>query len=153
MSAALATGCGFRLAQGDLAQTEIAQGLYFDGATPAFRNQLSRRFRAADTPLATSRQAAQRIIVLEGPVERLQVLAVTEQSNARDYELSLHLTVHTQAADGSPEQVMLSRYRHWHFDENQYLASDEERRVLTTELHEELIDALLRWLGRTQAKN
>ena len=69
---------------------------------------------------------------------------MTTDMDAREYEVGLHLTVRLQRPGEKPSvPATVSRYRHWLFDSEDYLAADEARAVLKKELSGELIEALL----------
>lgn len=149
-TAALLAGCGFELAGNRQADIAATTGIYFEGGTAEFRSLLRDTYRRAGVAMASSPDDAEQVITLIGPEERLHLLTVTEELDARDYEFEASLTVSTTDADGNTTSVKLSRYRNWQFNEMHYLASDEERRVIGAELQQELLDALLLWLKRIE---
>ncbi len=139
-------GCGFQLADTPGAATRISQKtLHVAGGSPEFRHEFAQTLRRIDVAFAPGSAGADLIVHLEGPEEREQVIAVTDAGlDAREYEIGMHLTVRLQAPGSEPaEAVTLSRYRHWVFDADDYLAADEERIVLVEELRAELMEALL----------
>lgn len=139
-------GCGFQLADAPGVATRISQQtLHVVGGSPAFRQELSRTLHRIDVAFASDSAGADLIVHLEGPEEREQVIAVSAAGlDAREYEIGMHLTVRLQAPGSEPAKpVTLSRYRHWAFDVDDYLAADEERIVLVEELRAELMEALL----------
>lgn len=139
-------GCGFQLADTPGAATQIAQqALHVVGGSPEFRQEFARTLHRIDVAFAPGRAEADLTVHLEGPEEREQVIAVSDAGlDAREYEIGMHLTVRLQAPGSEPAAaITLSRYRHWAFDADDYLAADEERAVLAEELRAELMEALL----------
>ncbi len=146
-------GCGFQLADSKGGATQIPQSsLQLIGGSPEFRHALMGRLRGGGVKILSSEAGADLIVHLDGPRERHQVIAVTPDMDAREYEVGLHLTVRFQrpGEKASPPST-LSRYRHWVFDSDKYLAADEERAMLKKELRGELIEALL-WRVRAHAE-
>ena len=139
------SGCGFQLA--DTAGTGIEVGLravQLQGGTPAFRQALQRALRDRGVRVLQGGTEATMMVHMEGPQERHQVIGVTSDIDAREYEIGMHLTVRLQWPGEAPAApLLLSRHRHWVFDADHYLAADEERAILVRELHGELIEALL----------
>ncbi len=144
-------GCDFQLAGTHGAASHIPyKFLQIEGGTPEFRQQLSRTL--ASIEVAAVKQNPDLIVHLQGPAEREQVIAVTTDMDAREYEIGMHLSVQLQKPKAErSEAVHFSRYRHWVFDTDRYLAADEERQVLTQEMRHELIEALLMHI-QTQAE-
>jgi len=138
-------GCGFQLADSKGVSTKIPQAsLQMVGGAPGFRQVLKRKLRGGGVKVVQGDAAADLIVYLEGPKERHQVIAVTTDMDAREYEVGLHLTVRLQRPGEKPSApAVVSRYRHWLFDSEDYLAADEARAVLKKELSGELIEALL----------
>ena len=138
-------GCGFQLADSKGVATKIPQSsLQLVGGSPAFRHALKGRLRGGGVKVLSGDAAADLVVHLEGPQERQQVIAVDTGMDAREYEVGLHLTVRLQRPGEKPSApTVLSRYRHWVFDPDKYLAAEEERGYLKKELNGELIEALL----------
>lgn len=138
-------GCGFQLADSKGVATKIPQAsLQLVGGSPGFRQVLERRLRGGGVKVVGGDAAADLIVHLQGPEERHQVIGVTTDMDAREYEVGLHLTVRLQRPDEKPSvPATVSRYRHWLFDSEDYLAADEARAVLKKELTGELIEGLL----------
>lgn len=138
-------GCGFQLADSQGVATKIPQSsLQLVGGSPGFRHALKGRLRGGGVKVVTSDAAADLIVHLDGPRERHQVIAVDADMDAREYEVGLHLTVRLQRPGEKPSAPsVLSRYQHWVFDPDKYLAAEEERGYLKKELRGELIEALL----------
>ena len=139
------SGCGFQLADSKGVATKIPQSsLQVLGGSPAFRHALKGRLRGGGVKVVPGDAAADLIVHLEGPQERHQIIAVDSDMDAREYEVGLHLTVRLQRPGEEPSaSTVLSRYQHWVFDPERYLAADEEREYLKKELNGELIEALL----------
>ena len=138
-------GCGFQLADSEGVATRIPQAsLQLVGGSPEFRQALRGKLRGIGVKVVSGDAAADLIVHLDGPQERHQVIGVTTDMDAREYEVGLHLTVHLQRPGDEPSvPAILSRYRHWLFDPDNYMAADEEREILNRELRGELIEALL----------
>ena len=138
-------GCGFQLADSKGVATKIPQAsLQLIGGSPGFRQVLERRLRDGGVKVVRDDAAGDLVVYLDGPKERRQVIGVTTDMDAREYEVGLHLTVRLQRPGEKPSvPATVSRYRHWLFDSEDYLAADEARAVLKKELGGELIEALL----------
>ena len=138
-------GCGFQLADPKGIATKIPQSsLQLVGGSPDFNQALRRRLRGGGVRIVSGDAAADLVVHLDGPQERHQVIGVTTDMDAREYEVGLHLGVRLQRPGGKPSApTTLSSYRHWLFDPDNYLAADEERELLRKELSGELIEALL----------
>lgn len=138
-------GCGFQLTDSQGVATKIPQAsLQLVGGSPEFRQMLKRRLRDGGVKVVVGDAAADLIVYLEGPQERHQVIGVTTDTDAREYEVGLHLTIRLQRPGEKPSaSAIVSRHRHWLFDPEDYLAADEARAVLKKELSGELIEALL----------
>ena len=139
------SGCGFQLADsaGTGVRLELA-AVQLQGGTPAFRQTLRRALRDGGVQVLQGEAGAAMIVHLEGPQERHQVIGVTPDIDAREYEIGMHLSVRLQRPGEAPAvPKTLSRYRHWVYDPDRHLAADEERIILTRELRGELVEALL----------
>ncbi len=138
-------GCGFQLADSKGVATQIPQSsLHLVGGSPEFRQALRRRLRGGGVKVVSGDAAADLVVHLEGPQERHQVIGVSTDMDAREYEVGLHLGVRLQRPGEKPSaSTVLSRYQHWLFDPDEYLAAEEERGYLKKELRGELIEALL----------
>lgn len=138
-------GCGFQLADSKGAATRISQSsLQLVGGSPGFRHALEGRLRAGGAKVVSADAAAELIVHLEGPAERHKVIGVTPEMDAREYEVGLHLNVRLQRPGDEPSApTRLSRYRHWVFDAEKYLAAEVERGMLKKELQGELLEVLL----------
>lgn len=138
-------GCGFQLADSSGVATKIPQSsLQLVGGSPGFRQELKRELRGGGVKLVKGGAAADLVVYLEGPQERHRVIGVTTDMDAREYEVGLHLTVRLQRPGEKPSvPAIVSRYRNWLFDSEDYLAADEAREVLKKDLSRELIEALL----------
>jgi len=100
--------------------------------------------RGGGVKVVSGDAAADLVVHLEGPQERHQVIGVSTDMDAREYEVGLHLGVRLQRPGEKPSaSTVLSRYQHWLFDPDEYLAAEEERGYLKKELRGELIEALL----------
>ena len=146
-------GCGFQLADSKGGVTRIPQAsVQLIGGTPGFHQALRRTLRGGGVKVLSGDAGADLVVHLNGPEERHQVIGVTTDMDAREYEVGLHLTVRLQQpGEKASAPVTLSRYRHWLFDPDKYLAADEERAMLTKELSGELIEALL-WHIRARSE-
>lgn len=142
------SGCGFQLADSTGVATRIPQSsLQLIGGSPGFRHVLKGRLRSGGVKVVSGDAAADLIVHLDGPEERHQVIGVTPDMDAREYEVGLHLVVRLQRPGDKPSApTKLSRYRHWVFDADAYLAADAERGMLKKELTGELIEGLLLYL-------
>ena len=138
-------GCGFQLADSKGVATKIPQSsLQLIGGSPAFRHALKGRLRSGGVKVASGDAAVDLIVHLDGPQERHQVIAVDKDMDAREYEVGLHLGVQLQRPGEKPSApIVLSRYQHWVYDPDEYMAAEEERGYLKKELNGELIEALL----------
>ena len=138
-------GCGFQLADSTGVATRIPQSsLQLVGGSPEFRQALRRRLRGGGVKVVSGDAAAELIVHLEGPQERHQVIGVSTDMDAREYEVGLHLGVRLQRPGEEPSAPsVLSRHQHWLYDPDNYMAAEEERGYLKKELRGELIEALL----------
>lgn len=138
-------GCGFQLADSKGVATRIPQSsLQLIGGSPGFRHALEGRLRAGGVEVVSGDAAAELIVHLDGPAERHKVIGVTTEMDAREYEVGLHLDVRLQRPGDEPStSTRLSRYRHWVFDAERYLAAEVERGMLKKELQGELLEVLL----------
>ncbi len=138
-------GCGFQLADTQGVATPLPQiSLQLVGGSPGFRQVLKRRLRGGGVTVVGGEAAADLVVYLDGPQERHQVIGVSDDMDAREYEVGLHLTVRLQRPGEKPSApATVSRYRHWLFNPDDYLAADEARAVLKKELSGELIEGLL----------
>ena len=139
------SGCGFQLADSKGVATKIPQSsLQLVGGSPGFRHALKGRLRGGGVKVVSGDAAADLVVHLEGPQERHQIIGVSTDMDAREYEVGLHLGVRLQRSGEKPSaQTVLSRYQHWLYDPDKYLAAEEERGYLKKELQGELIEALL----------
>ena len=139
------SGCGFQLADSKGVATRIPQSsLQLIGGSPGFRHALEGRLRGGGVKVVSGEAEADLIVHLEGPQERHQVIGLSADMDVREYEVGLHLGVRLQRPGEKPSaKSVLSRYRHWVFDPDKYLAADEEREMLKKELLGEVIEALL----------
>ena len=137
----LLSACGFQLA--GTATTGLTEhSFHVTGGSTDFRTQLQRTFMEAGIGAADAADSDY-MIRLSGPDERRTVVSVNTTLDAREYEVGLFLTVEIRArGEEYDSAVKLSRFRHWSFEPERYLASDEEYAVIIKELQQELIDAL-----------
>lgn len=149
--ALLLQGCGFQL-RGEAVLTADIGPVWIEGVEKhgGFLNQLKERLARSGVELAQVVSEAKTRLLIKDRRSSRRVLSVDRDGKVIEYELYESFAYSLQAADGSllVEDSRVSTRRSYTNPEDLVLGKQEEEYEIRTEMNRQLINDMLRRLGR-----
>ena len=144
----LVAACGFQLRTWDLAGLERVQVV--GGDAPVLRRELTRVLMQSGVVLTEARGDADVIVQLSGERESRRTASVSGGARVAEYEMSLAVSFGAQDADGEelvPTRTLRAE-RTYRLDLDNLIGSREEETLIVRELRADLVQRIIRSLGR-----
>lgn len=148
MAGLLVAACGFHLRTWDLAGLERVQVV--GGDAPVLRRELTRALTQSGVVLTESRADADVIVQLSGERESRRTASVSGGARVAEYEMSLAVSFGAQDAEGDelvPTRTLRAE-RTYRLDLDNLIGSREEETLIVRELRADLVQRIVRSLGR-----
>ena len=144
----LAGGCGFQLRTWDLAGLERVRVAGAD--TPVLARELERALDQVGVTVAEVGGAGVVVVRLSGERESRRTASVTGGARVAEYEMTLVVSFGVEDAGG--EEIIPTRTlraaRTYRLDVDNLVGSREEERLIVRELRADLVQRMVRSLGR-----
>ncbi|MYE82206.1 MAG: hypothetical protein F4X36_10280 [Gammaproteobacteria bacterium] len=144
----LLAACGFQLRTWDLAGLERVQIVGADA--PVLRRELTRALTQSGVVLADARGDADVVVQLSGERESRRTASVSGGARVAEYEMSLAVSFGAQDAQGEelfPTRTLRAE-RTYRLDLDNLIGSREEETLIVRELRADLVQRIVRSLGR-----
>ena len=144
----LLAACGFQLRTWDLAGLERVR--IVGGDAPALRRELTRALAQSGVVLADAGSDADVVVQLSGERESRRTASVSGGGRAAEYEMSLAVSFGARDAEGDelvPTRTLRAD-RTYRLDLDNLIGSREEETLIVRELRADLVQRILRSLGR-----
>ncbi len=144
----LAGGCGFQLRTWDLAGLERVRVVGADA--PVLRRELERALDQTGVTVAETRGEGDVVVRLSGERESRRTASVTGGARVAEYEMTLVVSFGVENAEGEeliPTRTLRAE-RTYRLDVDNLVGSREEETLIVRELRADLVQRMVRSLGR-----